>query len=216
MTHDDLPAFEAMLSALAETYGKRLGTEATKVHWRALSHLSLDSVRWAYESHVRDTERGRFFPLPADVLAQIQRAEASDGRPGADEAWAMMPRSEAETVVWTEEMAEAMNAARPLLAEGDQVAARMAFREAYNRLVSAARLAHRAVQWVPSLGYDASGRVHVLVAAVQANRLSLGHVQQLLSPAQLEQLTMAGRGSEAPPMLPQVVELAARLTERPA
>lgn len=103
------------------------------------------------------------------LAAVVSRLD--DGRPGADEAWAMIPRDEYRSVVWTDEMATAYGVAAPLLAEGDQVAARMAFREAYQAAVSRARDANRQPTWRPSLGWDPAGREAVLRDAVEKGRL---------------------------------------------
>lgn len=103
------------------------------------------------------------------LAAVVSRLD--DGRPGADEAWAMIPRDEYRSVVWTDEMATAYGVAAPLLAEGDQVAARMAFREAYQAAVSRARDANRQPTWHPSLGWDPAGREAVLRDAVEKGRL---------------------------------------------
>lgn len=45
----------------------------------------------------------------------------------------MLPRNEADTAVWTQEMADAWRVALPLIRSGEIVAARMAFKEAYWR-----------------------------------------------------------------------------------
>lgn len=103
-----------------------------------------------------------------------------DGRPGAEEAWAMIPRDEAQSVVWTEEMAQAWGVAAPLLEEGDQVAARMAFAETYRKLIQAARDAGAAVKWTPSLGFDPYGREAVLLDSARRGRLTAQHVAGLL------------------------------------
>ena len=58
-----------------------------------------------------------------DVVSRID-----DGRPGVEEAWAMLPLDEAQSVVWSAEMAEAFGVARGLIDDGDRVAARMAFK----------------------------------------------------------------------------------------
>jgi hypothetical protein len=110
-----------------------------------------------------------------DVISRID-----DGRPGVEEAWAMMPADEAQSVVWTDEMAEAFGIARGLLDDGDKVAARMAFKEAYTRLIGAARDSKRKVNWTPSLGYDKHGREAVLTEAVAKGRLSYDHAQQMV------------------------------------
>lgn len=59
----------------------------------------------------------------------IQRIKIEDGRPGPDEAWAMVPKDENSTAVWTDEMAIAWRACQSLLP--NQIAARMAFLESY-------------------------------------------------------------------------------------
>lgn len=111
-----------------------------------------------------------------DVISRMD-----DGRPGVEEAWAMIPRDEQSSIVWTEEMAQAFGAAAPLLAEGDKIAARMAFKEAYAKLVSEARERREPPTWTPSLGSDVAGRQLALIDAVRAQRLGLNHAVQLLA-----------------------------------
>lgn len=112
-----------------------------------------------------------------DVVSRID-----DGRPGADEAWALMPLSESQSVVWSDEMAEAFGICGPLLDAGDKIAARMAFKESYARLVARNRDEGRPVRWTPSLGHDPRGRDAALAAAVEAGRIGLEHAREL-SPA---------------------------------
>lgn len=92
----------------------------------------------------------------------------------------MIPRDEAASVVWTEEMAQAFGVAIGLLEEGDQVAARMAFLERYRTLVQSARNAGELVHWTPSLGTDRLGREAALIAARDKGRLTHAHVAGLL------------------------------------
>ena len=103
----------------------------------------------------------------ADVISRID-----DGRPGPDEAWAMMPMSESQSVVWTPEMAEAFGIALPLLEDCQQVAARMAFKEAYVRLVANARDRRIPASWSLSLGHDKHDQQRVLIDAVACGRLT--------------------------------------------
>ncbi len=110
-----------------------------------------------------------------DILARLD-----DGRPDAEEAWAMMPQSELASVVWTEEMAQAWGNALPLLNAGDAGGARAEFRESYARAVLDARIRRKPAQWMPSLGSDVAGRERALLDAVQKGRLSAAHVEQLL------------------------------------
>lgn len=103
-----------------------------------------------------------------------------DGRPGVEEAWSMLPKSEADSVVWTAEIAEAFGDCLPLIQEGDMIAARMAFKEKYLQLVQTARNEQRSVVWVPSLGHDLTGREQALFHAVEKGRLSQERVKALL------------------------------------
>lgn len=103
-----------------------------------------------------------------DVVSRLE-----DGRPGPEEAWAMIPMSEADTAVWTTEASQAFGVAIGLLDAGDKVAARMAFKETYTRLVQQARLNGKPTNWHVTLGHDPRARDSVLVAAVEAGRIPL-------------------------------------------
>jgi hypothetical protein len=84
----------------------------------------------------------------------------------------------------TEEMAEAYGIAKPLLDEGDQVAARMAFKEAYARIVDANKRDGVPPKWFPSLGDSKEGREAALNTAVRLGRIGADHAAKLLAPAQ--------------------------------
>lgn len=110
-----------------------------------------------------------------DVISRID-----DGRPGVEEAWAMLPTDEDKTVVWTDEMAHAWGIARPLIQAGDKVGARMAFKESYTAAVAKARDERRKPKWTASLGDDKYGREPILREAVEKGRLSAPHVRAIL------------------------------------
>ena len=111
----------------------------------------------------------------ADILERID-----DGRPGVDDAWSMMPKTELESVVWTDEMAQAWGIASPLLNNGDITGARNAFHDAYGKAVLRARIKRTPARWMPSLGNDVASRESVLLDAVRQRRLTAVHVAQLL------------------------------------
>ena len=111
----------------------------------------------------------------ADVISRLD-----DGRPGVDEAWAMMPRDESQSVVWTDEMAVAYGVARPLLDAGEAIAARLAFRETYARVVTLARCERLPAQWRLSPGRDPASRAQAITDAVEKGRLSREHAMALL------------------------------------
>src|SRR5260364_295545 len=60
--------------------------------------------------------------------------------------------------------------------------ARMAFKDAYKRVVEAARKARRAVHWQTSLGWDAEQREVALTQAVARRRISASTAAALLPP----------------------------------
>lgn len=184
MTESDFDEFVALLDDAYVFQEKKLSVPAKAVFFRAMSSYPLATVRAAMSAHLLDPKVGKWAMQPADLIAQIQGAIGNDGRPGADEAWAIALRScdESDTVVWTQETAEAFAICQPVLAIGDEVGARVAFRDAYNRIVAAARGANRPVQWLASLGWDTRKREAVLTKAVTVGLLPAPAVAGLLPP----------------------------------
>lgn len=121
-----------------------------------------------------------------DVISRID-----DGRPGVEQAWAMLPHDENASTVWTDEMAQAWGVAMPLLNDGDRVGARMAFKEAYTKLIAEARDQKLPAKWTASFGRDVGGRQAALIEAVRHRRLPLGHAVQLLPVEAAEGLLMS-------------------------
>lgn len=110
-----------------------------------------------------------------DVVSRLD-----DGRPGVEEAWAMLPQNESQSAVWTVEMAQAFGVAVGLLDAGDKIAARMAFKEQYLLQVGQARDAGVPVSWQVTLGHDAAGREAVLMAAVDKGRISYERAREFV------------------------------------
>lgn len=191
-----------LLVATAEVMGAELSLDAARLMCEDLGQHPEPQV-FAALARCRRELRGRF--TLAEVLARID-----DGRPSTEEAWAMVPRDEYATAVLTEEIAEAMGIAQPLLVEGDPIAARMAFKDAYARIVARNKQLGIGPAWFPSLGWDKAGRAPVLAEAVRLGRLTAPHALSLLPPAQHEQLRqLAGPQAFAslPPPEPCTQEL---------
>jgi hypothetical protein len=169
MRESDAGPFVALLRDVFGLYpsAKPLTEGQVAMFFRAVAQHPIEAVQAALDAHVKDPQRGRFPPLPADVVAQIDGQAADDGRPGADEAWAgaLKARDESASVVWTVETEQAWAVARAVLQIGDEVGARMAFRDAYNRMVDEARRHRRPVEWRASLGFDPAGRAAAIDAA---------------------------------------------------
>lgn len=162
------------VAVTAELTGTQLSEPAARMFAADLAEYPVDQVLAAL-TRCRREVKGRL--TVAEVVARIAEL---DGRPGAEEAWAMMPRDEAQSAVITDEMAVAMGAALSLLADGDAVGARMAFKEVYAREVAAARAASKPPRWFASLGHDRAGRESVIRDAVQRGRLTHAQARQHL------------------------------------
>lgn len=178
MNAAEAPRFMQLLAETLAAYGKPLPEAAMARAWLAnLEPYPFRTVEAAMQAY-RD-ENGEFAPVPAGIA---MRCKLLDGRPGVEEAWAvaLASRNEADTVVWTAECAEAFALCRPILGLGDEVGARMAFKEAYQRLVAQARAERRPALWSASVGWDAGGRDAVLGRAAAAGLLPAPVVQALL------------------------------------
>lgn len=162
---------------------------------------------------------------PVAFIRRMAGASAEiDGRPGPEEAWARMPKGERiedDTVIWCEEERAAYDACRSLLLNGDQIGARMAFKERYERELAESRAMGRPAHWSISAGYDMEQRLSVLASGVEDNRISLNGAldfipgerrsdfAQMLPPAQAKGL-LAGR-VEVLPELPGLQGVLARM-----
>ena len=173
------------LAVTAEVTGTTMSDSAAKVMVNDLIAYPEEFIFDALTKCRREI-KGRL--TLADIISRID-----DGRPGVEEAWAMIPKSESETVVWTDEMAAALGVAQPLIDEGDLVAARMAFKEKYLSEVQSSRDQSKSVSWTVSLGYDQSGRMPALRKAADAGRISYQHAQKLIPsfeiPENIKQIT---------------------------
>lgn len=184
MFNDDFDKFTALIDGAIETnpQWKPMSAMGKAIFFKSLEPYSFAQVEAATMAHLRDPKAGMFQPTPAHLIAHILGNAAHDGRPGAEEAWALAlaARDESETIVWTSEMQQAWSIALPVLENGDDVGARMAFKEAYLRLVSDARTANRPAKWQTSLGWDMAKRESTIKKAASAGLLPAPAVAALL------------------------------------
>jgi hypothetical protein len=179
----------ALLEAVAvtaELCGRTFSEPAARVF---VSDLSAYPERQVIAALTRCRKECRGLLTIADVVSRLD-----DGRPGVEEAWAMLPKSESDTAVWTDEMRQAFGIAGPLL-EQDPIAARMAFKESYLALVAKARDAGRPVEWTATLGHDAGARDGALLLAVEHGRLTLERAREyapMLPAPKADLLAMVG------------------------
>ena len=161
--------------AIAITYaavGQELTDSALKVLVLDLSGYPLDGV---LKSLSRCRKELRRITL-ADIIERIP-----GGHPGAEEAWALVKAGladEGETLCMTEPMKIAFFAATGL--SDDAIAARMCFKEVYEREVAIARERGGAIQWHMSLGHDPMRREQRVLEAARLGRISIEHAKVLL------------------------------------
>lgn len=160
--------FFKLLGEVMTGYGKELDPKTMEVWFNMLTPFEPATIRRAFDAYA--AERPDFAPAPNGIAA---RCKLMDGRPEENEAWALSLASqdERETVVWTLEMSQAFAIALPMLNGGDEIGARMAFKDAYSRLVSGARAANRPAQWSVSAGWDTDRRAIAVEKAVVAGLL---------------------------------------------
>jgi hypothetical protein len=160
------------LAVTAELTGTELSESAARAMAADLGAYPVQQVLVAL-TRCRRELKGRL-----TIAAVLERLD--DGRPGPNEAWAMIPQDEAGSVVWTQEMAEAFGVASPLLAEGQVIAARSAFIEYYERAIAHARAEILPPRWFPSLGHDPKQRAAAVEHAVMKGRITAERANQLL------------------------------------
>jgi cytochrome c556 len=175
---------ERLLQALATTaelMNSQLSPGALAMMAKDLSPYDPEKI---YQALTNMRKTARFFNLPI-LIEEIEKL-LPGRRIGADEAWALYPHNESDSAVITDEMAEAMGIAQPLLNEGDKIGARMAFKTAYDRIVENNKSNGVSPKWFASLGHDSDGRELVVKEAVRLGRLPASSIQTLL-PAPVDQ-----------------------------
>lgn len=199
MTENDIDAFFELLDDVFDLMGKTpaakiISAGAKAMFFRAVAEHPLEEVRAALDHHA---STGTFTPVPKDVNSYIEAR-----RPvvwiSADEAWGLIPKwnppgklatangvtDDWRTAGWplclmNQATAEALKAAAPMMERKrpDEVAARMAFKGAYERAVEREKLARRPPLWFISGELGGDGRREDLQA--EAARLAYRNVAGL-------------------------------------
>lgn len=169
MTENEQPAFYKLLAGVMASYAKALPEKTILAAWWAnLQPFPLQTVTVALRAYA--DENGEFAPVPNGIA---KRCRLMDGRPGAEEAFALALTTldEQITVIWTQECAEAFFAAKPVLESAGAISARKTFIEVYERLVAAYRQQRMPVVWFTSPGLDKIGYEAAVKRAVVAGLL---------------------------------------------
>lgn len=158
---------DRLIEALAVTYaaaGQEVGDTTIRIVASDLSAYPLNDVLAAL---ARCRSECRKIAL-ADILDRLP-----NGHQGPEQAWASVRHAigdERVTLVLSEPTRAAFLAADALA--GDEIAARMAFREVYMRETGEARAEGGPVRWTFILGSDAAQRDDVITQAVVHGKLA--------------------------------------------
>lgn len=115
-----------------------------------------------------------------DIMQQMQN---NDGRPSAEEAWAMAIKSLNEnlTIALTKETQDALGCgALELLNIGDKFNAGRAYIEKYNQLVTSARDKKVPISWFVSLGDDKDQRDNIVRQAYKEKKITKEQAEMIL------------------------------------
>ena len=177
MVESEYGEFSRSLNAAMEIKGKPAPSDSVmEIWWRLLAKYELRAVTAAIDAHLASSP---YVVTPDSVISII---DSHDGRPNAEEAWALVLKTtdEHDTVIWTTEMAKAWAIAQPVWDSKDKIGARMAFREHYERLISIARDNNVETVWRVSLGYDVEQRKEVVADAVSRGLIKSSQASSLL------------------------------------
>lgn len=185
MTSEDQTVFIQLLVSCGEVYDKEVKEGQIALFWEVVRDYSLAQVTQSFSRHIKTN---KFFPTPADIIANIPAAKYA-GHIGADEAWtlALKAMDEAETVILNAEILQARQVAMAIYDSGDKVGARMAFKDAYQRAV----LANERPRWFVSLGHDKNSREAEVEKAYEAGLIGYATVLKYLPDTTIQKKTTA-------------------------
>ncbi len=193
------------LMIMAQVYGRDMNQDGALMMAHDLDGYTEPSLLEALQ---RCRKELKTFPSIAEIIARIE-----DGRPGPEEAWASIPKSEYDTCVWTDEMASAFGTTRELI-EDDPIAGRKAFTEIYSKLIAQSRSKNVSVNWSATLGQDVRGRFGPIHDAVNKGRLTQKQASLLLEDvAPSGHKMIGGPVEEAVPMPEEVRKYITQVTK---
>ena len=180
MNTNEKQAFFDVMTKTSDLYDKKIERARVSVYWDALKHRTIEDIKIAINRHIQDADRGRFFPLPADIAHQL--SSELNAWLTANEAWAACPKDEIQSSAMCDEMSRALFVAQDLISVGDLIAARMAFIEHYNRLMEIAKSEGRKPKWFPSYGTDKTLRFNADRDVIERTNLALPQDKKLALP----------------------------------
>lgn len=176
LTKTDAEELLEQLYATAEVLGSEIKPAAASLMIRDLRQYQRSEIEQSL-ARCRSELTGRL-----TLAAILERMPSADAYLSANEAWALAlsGQDELDTIVWTQEIANAMGAADRVLEIGDKVGARMTFIATYEREIAKAKAEGRKPQWIVSLGLSQERRQEAIQEAVKKGLLEAPKVEHLL------------------------------------
>ena len=79
MNADDKRAFKELVTQAMAFYRQDVSKFSLGVWWSACEPFALEQVQKAFTAHATDAERGRFPPMPADIVKHLQGTQTDRG-----------------------------------------------------------------------------------------------------------------------------------------
>lgn len=149
-----------------EVMGREMSEAGAQMILRALDGFEFEAVMTAIKRTVSEAK----FITPAEIISRVD-----DGRPDPEKAWSEVCHYDPDdtyTECMTEEQSLARGACWHLLASGDKVAARMAFKEEYVKLCAENRLKKQPVKYVFQMGRNKDNRLEVVKQAILDGKIT--------------------------------------------
>jgi hypothetical protein len=155
--------------------GKTVSQSAMNKIFQMLEKYSLKTIEKALFIH--GSRKSRYAPTPFDII-EIIDSYTNNKHIQANEAWAIAEQSMSDqnTVIITSQIIEARMLAQDVY-EKDPIAARMTFKDAYDRIIARTDDPPR---WFISPGYDKSQKVLAIAKGVALGRINKESAEPLL------------------------------------
>lgn len=161
-----------VLESMTYLYNKNMPKEAIML---MLNDLNMYSEEQLLDSLKKCRSELKFFPSIAEIKERV-----NDGHLSPNEAWAMCPKSEDDSVCWSEEMRDAYFSVHSIVRNGDLIAARVGFIEKYKELIRDSRSNMTQIKFELSIGNDKSLRETSIQRAVFLGCITTEKAKQLL------------------------------------
>ena len=170
--------YREVITMLAELYEHAISKDVARLYYETFKGFSDEQFEAMATLHIKDPDCGRYFPKPAHLLAKLPKGPQ---HPVADIAWGIAVQSydESHTVVWTEQIKQAREAAKAIWEMGDMIGACLAFKAAYSAILTALP-AGSIPRWELSPGTNQQARIAAITNAQAQGLIGKAQAQRLL------------------------------------